>query len=72
MIFTLLRPLLSARALLFATSMVFGLLSMAVEGIPSAILSTFSLAATAASLVIERYLYFTAVVAPKMPGSVSS
>jgi Fe-S-cluster-containing dehydrogenase component/DMSO reductase anchor subunit len=69
---TLQPHLIAARRILFAISTVFGLLGMFVAGVPSAVCATISLATTSASLIIERYIYFTTVVAPRMPGNVSS
>jgi Fe-S-cluster-containing dehydrogenase component/DMSO reductase anchor subunit len=65
---TLLPWMKPARTALFAASTVFGLLAIfGVGGIP-AVWATLSFSTTFASQILERYTFFTAVVAPRMPG----
>ncbi len=56
------RPLLLVNAALVIAATALGLAGCA----------TLALAATAASQLIERYFFFTAVVAPRMPGAVAA
>jgi Fe-S-cluster-containing dehydrogenase component/DMSO reductase anchor subunit len=67
-LWNLLRPLVFARAVLFVGSTTFGLMAMAHGGLFTAICATVSFLLTFASQIIERYFFFTAVVAPRMPG----
>jgi formate dehydrogenase iron-sulfur subunit len=64
----LLRPLVFARAALFVGSTTFGLAAIAHGGLFTAICATVSFLLTFTSQIIERYFFFTAVVAPRMPG----
>jgi hypothetical protein len=57
-----------ARRVLFVGSTAFGLLGIMNPGWVGAIFATLSLLTTFGSQVIERYLYFTTVVAYRMPG----
>jgi Fe-S-cluster-containing dehydrogenase component/DMSO reductase anchor subunit len=68
---TLLRPLLVSRVALFFVSTAFGLLAISLTGWFAAFCATLSFGFTALSQLIERYLFFTAVVAPRMPGPVA-
>lgn len=65
------RPLIVARAVLFFGSTGFGLLAITGTGTAASICATASFLLTCASQVIERYFFFTAVVAPRMPGGVA-
>jgi Fe-S-cluster-containing dehydrogenase component/DMSO reductase anchor subunit len=67
-VWNLRRPLVHARAVLFAGSTLFGLVAIAHSGLFTAICATLSFLLTFASQVIERYFFFTAVIAPRMPG----
>ena len=66
------RKLLDIRVLLFVTSMVLSLMATVQDGWNAAFLTTAAFALTALSQTIERYFYFTAVVAPRMPGGVTA
>jgi DMSO reductase anchor subunit len=66
------RPLAIARAVLFAVSTVFGVLAIHEAGAPGTLCATISLFSTFISQFIERYFFFTAVIAPRMPGPPSS
>jgi DMSO reductase anchor subunit len=63
------RRLLDARVALFVCSTVFGLAAMNHSGVGAAMFATLSFLFTFGSQIIERYFFFTAVVAPRMPGS---
>jgi DMSO reductase anchor subunit len=65
---TLRRPLVIARWVLFFVSTLLGVVAIARADALGATCATLSFLATAASQVIERYFFFTAVVAPRMPG----
>jgi len=67
-LWNLLRPLVFARAALFAGSTTFGLIAIAHGGLFTAVCATISFLLTFASQIIERYFFFAAVVAPRMPG----
>ena len=69
---TLRRPLVFARVALIATATVFALTSLATTSLISTGCAAFALALTAASQILERYFYFTSVVAPRMPGGVAA
>ena len=71
-IWTLRRPLVLAHAGLFGGSTLFGLLAITGAGWSGAACATLSFLLTVASQTIERYFFFTAVVAPRMPGPLSS
>jgi formate dehydrogenase iron-sulfur subunit len=62
------RPLVITRALLFVASTTFGLMAISQAGVFTAVCATVSFLLTFASQIIERYFFFTAVVAPRMPG----
>jgi len=64
------RPLLKANGILFASSMLAGLLAFSNHR--AAIPTTLFLLLTLGSQVIERYFFFTAVIAHRMPGSPAS
>lgn len=68
----LLRPLLLARIGLFIGSCGFGLAAIAGHGTSAAICATISFLLTFTSQTIERYIFFTAVEAPRMPGGVAA
>ena len=68
-IWQLLRPLVFARGILFAASTASGLFAIGTSGTLSAVLATVSFALTLSSQLIERFTFFTAVIAPRMPGS---
>jgi len=70
-IWKLQRPLVLTRGLLFVGSTVFGLLAITSSGLITAIAATLSFPLTLTSQVIERYFFFTSVVAPRMPGPLS-
>ncbi len=61
------KPLVLARAALFLGALFAALLTVA-DAARAAEWATFSFALTAASLTVERFLFFTAVEAPRMPG----
>ena len=67
-VWQLLRPLVFARAILFAAAMVAGLFAIATSGTLSAMLATASFVFTVISQLLERTVFFTAVIAPRMPG----
>jgi Fe-S-cluster-containing dehydrogenase component/DMSO reductase anchor subunit len=67
-IWKLLRPLVIARCGLFVGSTLFGVLAITGAGWSAAVCATVSFFFTLISQVIERYCFFTAVVAPRMPG----
>ena len=71
-IWKLCRPHLVARAALFVSSTLFGVLAIMQGGLSAAIFATISFALTFASQAIERYFFFAAVVAPRMPGGVAA
>ena len=66
------RPLALARVAIFVGATFFGVLAFTDAGLSAALWATFSLALTFASQVIERYFFFTAVVAPRMPGGIAT
>jgi Fe-S-cluster-containing dehydrogenase component/DMSO reductase anchor subunit len=63
-----LKPVLVSRAALFTLSTLFGLLALSDKSPGFAWLATISVAATFGSQLIERYCFFVAVAAPRMPG----
>jgi DMSO reductase anchor subunit len=67
-----LRPLLIARVALFLFSTTFGIGALFQQGTAAAIWATIAFALTFISQAIERYFFFTAVDAPKMPGGLAS
>jgi DMSO reductase anchor subunit len=71
-IWRLCRPLLFARGALFAGATLFGVLAITHGGMTAAIYATLSLVLTFASQMMERYFFFTAVVAPRMPGGIAA
>jgi len=62
------RALLLARAALSAGAIVAMLSAMASNGIAASVSATLSCLLACAAQVIERYFFFTAVIAPRMPG----
>lgn len=71
-IWQLCRPLVLARLVLFAGSTGTGIYAITHGGAFAAVAATASFVLTFASQAIERYFFFTAVVAPKMPGGVAA
>jgi formate dehydrogenase iron-sulfur subunit len=71
-IWTLRRSAAVARPLLFVASTAFGLYAITHGGLAAAVAATVAGVTTTASQIIERYFYFTAVVAPRMPGGVTA
>ena len=65
------RPLLLAHAGLFAGATFFGILTITGAGWSAALFATFAFVLTLGSQFIERYFFFTAVVAPRMPGALA-
>jgi DMSO reductase anchor subunit len=65
------RGLVWACVTLFAVSTVFGIVALSTGGGAAALLATLSFLATFASLVVERYVFFVAALAPRMPGGVA-
>ncbi len=65
------RPLLFARVALFAGATLVGLAAVFSNGIAAAIGASLAFALTFAMQTIERYFFFTTVVAPRMPGGVA-
>jgi DMSO reductase anchor subunit len=70
-IWRLCRPLLFARLGLFVGSTFFGVLAITGSGVTGAVCATLSFFLTLSSQLIERYFFFTAVIAPRMPGSLA-
>ncbi len=66
------RPLLITRVALFAASAALGLVAASHGGIAGAIAATAACATATAAQIIERYFFFTAVIAPRMPGGVAA
>ena len=62
------RPLVIARTLLFAAASVSGVLAITATGDAGAVCATLAFFLTAAAQLAERYVFFTAVVALRMPG----
>jgi Fe-S-cluster-containing dehydrogenase component/DMSO reductase anchor subunit len=62
------RPLLFVRVLLFAAASATGVIAITAHGFVGAAFATLAFLLTTASQVIERYVFFTAVIAPRMPG----
>ena len=62
------RPLVFARAALFAASTATGLFAIGTSATTSTLLATASFLFTLISQTIERTIFFTAVIAPRMPG----
>jgi DMSO reductase anchor subunit len=71
-IWSLRRAVALARPALFVASTVFGVFAITHGGPAAAIAATLACATTTASQIIERYFYFAAVVAPRMPGGVAA
>jgi hypothetical protein len=69
---TLLALVATFRSMVFAASALLGLAAIATHGLVAALLATASFAAAALGQFVDRYLYFSAVVAPKMPGAVTT
>ena len=67
-VWRLLRPLVFARGFLFVAATVAGLFAIGTSGLLSAVLVTLSFALTLGSQLIERAIFFTAVITPRMPG----
>ncbi len=67
-VWQLCRPLLFARLGLFAGATLFGVLALTITGTTSAACATLAFGLMLISQLIERYFFFTAVVAPRMPG----
>jgi formate dehydrogenase iron-sulfur subunit len=63
------RPLILARAALFVLATICGLAAMAGGGTFTAVSATLAFGLTFVSQIIERYFFFTAVVAYRMPGA---
>ena len=55
-------------AAIVAAAMVAGLFAIATSGTLSALLATASFVFTVISQLLERTVFFTAVIAPRMPG----
>ena len=68
----LLRPLLLTRLLLFVGAIAFGIATLLHAGTAAAIFTSISFLLLCASQVIERFFFFTAVDAPRMPGGVAA
>ena len=66
------RPLLYARIGLFAGAILFGLAPIMQAGPIAATCATLAFLLTFASQIIERFSFFTTVVAPRMPGPLVS
>jgi Fe-S-cluster-containing dehydrogenase component/DMSO reductase anchor subunit len=62
------RPLLYARFGCFGTAMLLSVVAVSTSGTLRAVLATLAFAFTLLSQIIERYFFFTAVIAPRMPG----
>ncbi len=62
------RPLLFGRLGLFVGSTLFGALAITGTGAIGTACATISFLLTLSSQLIERYFFFTAVIAPRMPG----
>ncbi|MEA3209019.1 MAG: formate dehydrogenase iron-sulfur subunit [Chthoniobacter sp.] len=71
-IWKLCRPLLLARFVLLAGAVLCGLAALASTGWPAAAWATGSFALSFPGQIIERFFFFTAVVAPRMPGGVTA
>jgi DMSO reductase anchor subunit len=71
-IWNLCRPLIFASAALFAGATWFGILAITHGGAFAASCATISFLLTLTAQVIERYFFFTAVVAPRMPGGIAA
>ena len=69
-IWKLRRPLITVLCALFAGSLFFGVLAITGAGI--AVSSALFFLLTLGSQIIERYFFFTAVVAYRMPGPLDS
>jgi DMSO reductase anchor subunit/NAD-dependent dihydropyrimidine dehydrogenase PreA subunit len=64
--------LLVVRGVLLAAAMVLGVVAICTGGVSAAIYASLSFALTFATQMIERYFFFTAVIAPRMPGGVAA
>jgi Fe-S-cluster-containing dehydrogenase component/DMSO reductase anchor subunit len=71
-IWKLCRPLVFTQVALFFAATSFGLPVIAGGGTSAAICATVAFVLTCAAQTIERYFFFTAVVAPRMPGGVAA
>lgn len=71
-IWRLLKPLALARVFLFLGSTGFGITAIFTSGEIAAICATISFLLTFSSQTIERYFFFAAVDAPRMPGGVAA
>jgi len=69
--FSLLRPVMVARVVLFAASTVFSVLAIFNTAAQGPIWGTLACAATFAGQVLERYTFFTASAPPRMPGGIA-
>ena len=67
-VWQLLRPLVVARAILFATATATGIFAIGTSGTVSAVFATASFLFALISQLLERTVFFTAVIAPRMPG----
>ena len=66
------RPLVIVRGGLIAGATLCGVLALTTGGVAGAIHATLSFVLTFAAQTIERYFFFTAVVAPRMPGGIAA
>lgn len=71
-IWTLLRPLLLTRVILFVGAIGFSIATLLHTGTAAAIFASCALLLSCASQIIERFFFFTAVDAPRMPGGVTA
>jgi Fe-S-cluster-containing dehydrogenase component/DMSO reductase anchor subunit len=62
------RPLVLARLGLFVLATLAGVLGIGVSGTTGAVSATLAFALTLLAQFIERYFFFTTVIAPRMPG----
>jgi formate dehydrogenase iron-sulfur subunit len=67
----LLRPLVIARAIVIAAATLAGMAAICGGGVASAVWATIFLLLSFSSQMIERYCFFTAVDAPRMPGGIA-
>ncbi|MEO8351877.1 MAG: DmsC/YnfH family molybdoenzyme membrane anchor subunit [Chthoniobacteraceae bacterium] len=66
------RPLVFSHIAFVVGATCFGVAALTIDGATAALCATASLALTFAAQAIERYFFFTAVVAPRMPGGVAA
>jgi formate dehydrogenase iron-sulfur subunit len=71
-IWELCRPVVLARFGLFAAATLLGVLAFTSRGKAAAICAALAFALSFAVQLIERHFFFTAVVAPRMPGGVAA